>query len=427
MKIYPPVAHAMARIPADLIITNAAELLMVPDGGCPRTGPAQGNLGIVRDGAVAVADGRIIGTGRTRDVLAGFTGERLDATGRVVMPGFVDPHTHLVFGGSREHEYVMKLEGKSYMEIMEAGGGIFSTVRATRAASEDELVAQARRRLDRMLTWGTTTVEAKSGYGLTVEDELKCLRAALRLGREHPVDIVSTFLGAHAVPEGGDADAYIDILVHEAVPRIAAEGLAEFCDVFCEKGVFSVDQSRRLLNAAAEAGLAPKLHADELSQLGGSELAAEVGAVSADHLLMASDAGIWAMAREGVIGVLLPGTPFVLRTEYPRARYMVEQELPLALATDLNPNCLTEGMPLMVALACVQMRMLPAEAIVAATLNAAYAINRADEVGSLDIGKKADMIVLDAPNHIHLPYHFGVNLVDTVIKEGVVVREGQTG
>ena len=427
MKIYPPVAHAMARIAADLIITNAAELLIIPDGGCPRTGPAQGHLGIVRDGAVAVVDGRIIGIGKTRDVLAGFTGETLDAGGRVVMPGFVDPHTHLVFGGSREHEYVMKLEGKSYMEIMEAGGGIFSTVRATRADSEDDLVTQARLRLDRMLTWGTTTVEAKSGYGLTVEDELKCLRAALKLGREHPVDVVSTFLGAHAVPEGTGPDAYIDLLVHEAVPKVATEGLAEFCDVFCEKGVFSVDQSRRLLSAAAEAGLAPKLHADELSQLGGSELAAEVGAVSADHLLRASDTGIQAMAREGVMGVLLPGTPFVLRTDYPRARYMVEQGLPLALATDLNPNCLTESMPLMISLACVQMRMLPAEAIVAATLNAAYAINRADEVGSLDIGKKADMIILDAPNHLHLPYHFGVNLVDTVIKEGVVVREGQTG
>ena len=360
-------------------------------------------------------------------MLASFSGEKLDAGGRVVMPGFVDPHTHLVFGGSREHEYVMKLEGKGYMEIMEAGGGIFSTVRATRTATEDELVDQARRRLDRMLTWGTTTVEAKSGYGLTVEDELKCLRAALRLGKEHPADIVSTFLGAHAVPERTDPDAYIELLVHEAVPKVASEGLAEFCDVFCEKGVFSVDQSRKLLSAAAEAGLAPKLHADELSQLGGSELAAEVGAVSADHLLMASDAGIGAMAREGVMGVLLPGTPFVLRTDYPRARYMVEQGLPLALATDLNPNCLTEGMPLMISLACVQMRMLPAEAIVAATLNAAYAINRADEVGSLDVGKKADMIILDAPNHIHLPYHFGINLVDTVIKEGEIVREGQTG
>jgi imidazolonepropionase len=351
----------------------------------------------------------------------------IDAGGRLVMPGMVDPHTHLVFAGSREYELEMRLNGATYLEILRAGGGILATTRKTRAATEEELAWETKKRLNRFLLHGVTTVEAKSGYGLTVEDELKMLRVAKRLNEEHPVDIVSTFMGAHAVPPEykENPDAYVDLVIEEMIPRVARENLAEFCDVFCEEGVFTVEQSERILEAGKRHGLRPKLHADEIEPMGGAELAARVGAVSADHLLKVSDEGIRRMAEAGVVAVLLPGTAFFLMAEYARARHMIDQGVPVALATDRNPGSSpTESLPLIMNLACLQMKMTPAEVISAATINAAHAVSRARQVGSLEPGKQADILILDAPNYPYLQYHFGVNLVDTVIKKGKVVVEG---
>ncbi len=414
---------------ADLVIKNASELLTISgDNSKPRTGRAMSEPGIVTDGCVAVSEGRIIAVGKTVDVEGKFETSPetrvIDASGKTVMPGFVDPHTHLIFAGSRENELSMKLEGKSYLDILEAGGGILRTVRETRAADKDELFHDAEARLDRMLAFGTTTVEAKSGYGLDVETELKCLEVISRLNSEHAIDMVPTYLGAHAIPPeySDNPDEYVDLAVNEVIPKVAEKKMAEFCDIFCEKGVFSVEQSRKILEAGKAQGLTPKIHADEIVQLGGTELAAEVGAISASHLVQSSDSGLKAMAESGVIGVLVPGTPFALmQNKYPKARYMIDTGVPVALATDLNPNCWTESMQFIIALACYNMRMLPSEAIVASTINAAHAVNRAHEVGSLDVGKKADIIILNCLNHMHIPYRFGGNLVETVVKGGEIV------
>jgi imidazolonepropionase len=416
---------------ADLLIVNASELVTMAGRRKPRQREDMANVRAIADGAVAVRDGKILACGRTPDILARFAqkkGKPLDVRGKTVIPGFVDPHTHLVFSGSRESELVMKLEGKSYMEILASGGGIQRTVRATRAASDRELLRGALGRLDRMLLHGTTTVEGKSGYGLDLDTEMRSLIAMEMAGMRHPVDIVRTFLGAHAVPPEyqGRPDDYIDFLIRTALPEVVRLRLAEFCDVFCEEGVFTVAQSRRLLLAAKKLGLRPKLHADEFVRTRGAELAAEIGAISADHLLKSSKEGLERMKEAGVMGVLLPGTPFsLMRKDYPDARMMVSMGLPLALATDLNPNCLTESMPFIMALACYNMKLSPSEALTAATINAACAIGRENEIGSLEPGKKADIAILDAPNHLHIPYHFGVNLVETVMKDGqVVVKSG---
>jgi len=416
---------------ADLLIVNASELVTLAGRRKPRQREDMANVRAIADGAVAVRDGKILACGRTPDILARFAqkkGKPLDVRGKTVIPGFVDPHTHLVFSGSRESELVMKLEGKSYMEILASGGGIQRTVRATRAASDRELLRGALGRLDRMLLHGTTTVEGKSGYGLDLDTEMRSLIAMEMAGMRHPVDIVRTFLGAHAVPPEyqGRPDDYIDFLIRTALPEVVRLRLAEFCDVFCEEGVFTVAHSRRLLLAAKKLGLRPKLHADEFVRTRGAELAAEIGAISADHLLKSSKEGLERMKEAGVMGVLLPGTPFsLMRKDYPDARMMVSMGLPLALATDLNPNCLTESMPFIMALACYNMKLSPSEALTAATINAACAIGRENEIGSLEPGKKADIAILDAPNHLHIPYHFGVNLVETVMKDGqVVVKSG---
>jgi imidazolonepropionase len=313
------------------------------------------------------------------------------------------------------------------MEILEAGGGILRTVRATRAASEKELLASTLGTLDRMLLHGTTTAEGKSGYGLDRDTELRQLIVMEVASRRHPVEIVPTFLGAHSVaPEyRGRGDAYIDFVIKEVLPEVARLGLARFCDVFCEEGVFSVDQSRKLLLAASRLGLRPKLHADEIVRTGGAELAAELGAISADHLLRSSEKGLERMAGANVVAVLLPGTPFTLmQKEHADARAMVSMGLPVALGTDFNPNCMTESMPFIIALAGYNMRMTPSEALAASTINAACAIGVQENVGSLEPGKLADIAVLDAPNHMHIPYHFGVNLVETVIKRGRTVVSG---
>ena len=398
------------------------------DNSKPRTKDDLQKLGIINDGAVVIDDGKIFAVGSTKQIIAEFdissNTKIINGVGKTVLPGFVDPHTHLIFSGTRENELTLKLQGKTYMEILQSGGGILRTVQATREASINELVDIAKKRLDIMLEYGTTTVEAKSGYGLSQDAEIKSLRAIKELNKIHPIDLIPTFLGAHAIPPefAKDPDKYIDLIIDKMLPEIQAEGLAEYCDVFCEEGVFSVEHAGRLLKKAKEFGMKPKIHIDEFVRLGGAELAAELSAISAEHLMVSSDDGLRAMAKTGVIGVLLPGTPFaVMEKNNPRARDMINIGLPIALATDLNPNCLTESMQLIISLACYNMKLLPAEAITAATINAAHAINRADSIGSIEQGKQADIIVLDVPNFQHIPYHFGINHVEKVIKNGKIV------
>jgi imidazolonepropionase len=326
----------------------------------------------------------------------------------------------LVFAGSREFELDMKLRGFSYMEILKKGGGIFYTVDKTRKASETELFDQSKKRLDNMLKHGTTTCEAKSGYGLETKSELKILKVQKKLNDFHDVDIVSTFLGAHAIPRENDPSYYVDIIINDMIPKV--KKLALFCDVFCEKGVFTIEQSKKILIAGSLNGLIPKIHADEIVDTGGASLAAEVKAISADHLLMSSEEGLKNMSRKGVIGVVLPGTPFsLMMNHYANARKMIDLNLAIALATDLNPNCWTENMQFMIQLACLNMKMTPAEAITAATFNSACAIGLNDRIGSLEIGKQADVIILDCPNYNMIPYHYGVNLVEKTIKNGIIV------
>jgi imidazolonepropionase len=417
----------------DLLIHSAAQLLTIASVG-PKRGAAMGELGIIEDGAVTVKDGLIALVGPTSEVRGQVTAaEEIDASGRVVMPGFVDPHTHLVFAGDRAGEFEQRVEGATYLEIMAAGGGIMSTVRATRAASVEQLVEESRARLNRMLAHGTTTAEVKTGYGLDTENELKMLEAIRRLNAEHPVDLVPTFLGAHAVPSEyqGRTNEYVDLVVEEMLPATKSQIVNResqiFCDVFCDEGAFSLEQSRRVLEAAVSSdvtaqalGFGLKIHADEFKPLGGTRLAVELGAISADHLVCTPDDEIELLAGSDTIAVALPGTPFGLgHHEYTPARRIIDSGGALALATDLNPGtCWCESMPLITALACRFMRMTPAEAIVAATINAAHAVGLGHRVGSLEVGKKADVLVLDIPDYRHLSYRFGGNPVDRVIKGG---------
>jgi imidazolonepropionase len=413
---------------ADVLIKNASELVTARgtrDG--PKTKKAMADPGIIRNGAVAIAGKEIVAVGETDEVLAAV--ERattvIDATGKVVLPGFVDCHTHLVFGGSREDEFIQKIEGRSYLEIMRSGGGILSTVEKTREAlaSPQTLANRARTFLGRMLAYGTTTAEIKSGYGLSTESELGLLKVIAGLKKSQPVDIVPTFLGAHAFPEEyKERKADYVRLVLDMLGRAKAEGLAEYCDVFVEEGAFSVSEAGTILEQAKKQGLKLKMHAGEFNDIGGVELGAELGATSIDHLDHISDRGIELMAEKKIVGVLLPGVPFHLTTDrYAPARRLIEAGVPIALATDFNPgSCPTLSMQMIVALACRQLKMTPAEAINAATINAAYALDRGDTIGSIEVGKQADMIVLDIPRHQQLPYWFGSNLVTTVIKNGVV-------
>jgi imidazolonepropionase len=413
----------------DLLIHSAAQLLTLASDG-PKRGAAMGELGIVEHGAVAIKDGLVALAGPTAEVRGQVVAvEEIDASGEVVMPGFVDPHTHLAFAGDRAGEFEQRIKGATYMEIMAAGGGIMSTVRATRAASVEQLVEESRARLDRMLAHGTTTAEAKTGYGLDTENELKMLEAIRRLDAKHPVDLIPTFLGAHAVPTEyqGRTDEYVDLVVEEMLPMIKSQ-IANpksqiFCDVFCDEGAFTLEQSRRVLEAAQALGFGLKIHADEFRSLGGTKLAVELGAISADHLVCTPDDESELLAGSDTIAVALPGTPFGLgHHEYTPARRIIDAGGALALATDLNPGtCWCESMQLMVALACRFMKMTPAEAIVAATINAAHAVGLGQWVGSLEVGKKADILILDIPDYRHLPYRFGVNLVDRVIKGGRLV------
>jgi len=401
----------------DLLVVNANELVTLKGPNRPRRKEEMNNLSIIKNGCIAVKDGKILDVGKNLKYKAKKT---IDASSKTVLPGFVDPHTHLVFAGSREFELDMKLKGYSYMDILKQGGGIFYTVDKTRKATMDELVSQSSLRLDRMLQYGTTSCEAKSGYGLDIESEIKILKSQEKLNKIHPVDIVSTFLGAHAIPKKVDAEAYVDIVIDGMLPQV--KDLAVFCDVFCEEGVFTVEQSKKILEAGKKYGLKPKIHADEIVDTSGAELAASVGAISADHLLMSNAKGLKKMAKEGVMGVMLPGTPFsLMMKEYADARKMIDMGVSVALATDLNPNCYVESMQFTIQLGCFNMKMTPAEAICAATFNAACAIDMNNKVGSLEKGKQADIIILDCPNHLHIPYHFGVNLVETVVKKGKTV------
>lgn len=416
-------------LPADLLVENLAEVA-TPEGSAPCRGPEQGRVRRLAGAEVLCRGGRIawIGPPKERRRQWGDLpgAERLDGRGGTLVPGFVDPHTHLPWAGSREEEFAARLAGKTYQEIAAAGGGILSTVAATRRASEEELAAGVRARLDRMLAWGTTTAEAKSGYGLALADELKQLRAIRRASDAHPVDLVPTLLAAHEVPAEHRAsrERYLDLVCEEIVPAAAEAGLARFCDVFCERGVFSAEESRRVLRAGAASGLAPRLHADEFADSGGAELAAELGALSADHLMAVSEAGVEALARSQVTAVLLPGTSFFLRLgRYAPARRLVEAGVPVALATDCNPgSSYTESMPMVFVLAVFALGLSIEESLTAATLNAACSLGLGGEVGSIEVGKRADLTLLDAPNLLHLAYHYGINPVAAVVKGGRVVH-----
>lgn len=415
----------------DTVIKHANELVtMNSKFGVPRIGKAMKELAIINDGALAIKDGTIVFVGTTKELMNTVKIDektiQINATNKLVTPGFVDPHVHLIFAGSRENELTMKLAGKTYLEILEAGGGILKTVRETRKATIEELVENGKNILDKMLKHGTTTVEAKSGYGLSTKDEIKSLEAVRVLDKQHPIDLVPTFLGAHAIPPEfkGRTDEYVDLVISEMLPKVAEKGLAEFCDVFCEKGIFSIDQTRKILLAAKNLGIKMIIHIDEIVDTNGAALAAELKAVQTGHLLQSNDAGLKAMAKAGVIAILLPGTPFCLMMkDYAPARKMIEYGIPVAIATDLNPNCWTESMLMTIVLSCYNMKMSPAEALTAATINAACAIQRENEIGSLEVGKKADIAIFEVPNYYFLSYQFGINLVSKVIKNGKIVVE----
>lgn len=421
--------------PADLLVLNAGQLCTVAGhGGRPAAGPAQGNAGSVEGGAVAAYQGKIVAAGPEAEVLAAVDpvpgAVRIDAEGRLVTPGLVDAHTHLCFAGWRAEELGLRVQGAAYLDILKAGGGILHTVQATRAASEDELVAGLRQRLDEILLLGTTTVEIKSGYGLALGAEVKQLQAIRRAAATAVQDVVPTFLGAHAVPPEfrGHGHEYAMMVAQAMVPAIASAGLAEYVDVFCEDGVFDLEETRRILESARRFGLGAKVHADEVVHLGGARLAAELGAVSADHLVVTPPEDWEALREAGTIACLLPATSFFLMKEkHAPARGMIEAGVPVALATDYNPGTQPGGsLPLVMSIACLTLRMTPAEALVAVTLNAAHAIGLGDRVGSLEPGKEADLVIWNCPTLDHLPYRMGVNLADTVVKRGrVVVKNGR--
>jgi len=404
-----------------LAVLHVSQLVTLAGPTRPRVGAEMAELAIIRDGGMLIHDAKIDSVGPSDEIQRKSRGAQIvDARGRVVLPGFVDAHTHLVFAGNRLDDFERRTRGESYEQISKAGGGIWSTVEKTRAASEQDLLAQAKRHADWFLRCGTATVEVKSGYGLTLEDELKILRVIRSLNEESPLEIVPTFLGAHAVPREMDTDEYIELVIDQMLPRIAKEKLAEFCDVFCERGYFEVEQSRRILTAARKLGIKLRIHADQLSNFGGAKLAAELEATTADHLEKTDRDGIAAMKSAGVQPILLPGSVYALGlSDYPRAREMIQAGLAVVVATDFNPGSSpTPSMPMILSLACTQMKMSPAEAITAATINAAYSLNRGDRIGSLERGKLATFSVFDCEDYRELAYWFGTPQTHSVYVKG---------
>lgn len=416
---------------ATLVIKNIDNLITLRGDNKPRVKEELMDIGLINNGIIALNGEKILYVGEGELPSDIVTDERtivLDGIGKTVTPGLVDSHTHLVHGGSRENELAMKLKGLPYLDILAAGGGIHSTVKSTKEASFDDLYNQSKRSLDLMLGFGITTVEAKSGYGIDDFDtEIKQLEVAKKLNEDHPIDIISTFMGAHAIPKKyeNNPEEFVNILIKDMIPEVGKRKLAKFCDVFCEEGVFSIDQSRRILLAAREHGMGLKLHADEIKPLGGAELAAEIQCISADHLIAASDKGIEEMAKTGVIANLLPGTSFNLQTgKFARAREMVEAGVPIALSTDYNPgSCPTENLQLIMSFASLIMKLRPEEVISAVTINGAASLGLEDKIGSLEIGKQGDVVIFNSPNLEYILYHFGINHVDTVIKKGNIVYE----
>ncbi|MBQ2062116.1 MAG: imidazolonepropionase [Oscillospiraceae bacterium] len=408
-----------------LLIHNIG-LLATPAGNAARRGADQGQIQLRKNAWVLINDGVIVGVGDgPLPDLSGYFVPMLDAQGRLATPGLVDAHTHLVFGGWRQNELGLKLHGASYLDILAQGGGILSTVKATREATEQELFDKARAALDEMMFMGVTTVEAKSGYGLDTETELKQLRVIRKLNEEHPLDVAATFLGAHAVPAEykNDREGYIRLLCKKMIPSVAREKLAAFCDVFCETGVFSAEESRRILECGKRYGLIPKIHADEIDPIGGSALTAEVGAISAEHLIVCPPDGIAAMAKAGTVACCLPATSFYLDSTYAPARDMVSAGVPVAMASDFNPgSCPSLNLQFVMNLGCLKYKLTPEEVLTAVTLNGAAAIGMADKVGSVEVGKQGDLVIWDAPDLDYICYRMGSNLAKTVVKKGEVVK-----
>lgn len=410
----------------NIIIKNAAQLVTC-SGYSAKKGRQMSDLSIIENGTVVITDGKISYVGKDANCppLSDFPNhEVVDAKGKAVLPGFIDSHTHFIFGGYREEEFSWRMRGDSYMSIMERGGGIHNTMTATHNASFGELKESGRKRLDRMLAMGVTTVEGKSGYGMDKDTELKQLEVMKALNEEHPVDIVSTFMGAHATPSEYKRreDDFLDYMIKEVMPVVKEKNLAECCDIFCEKNVFDIEQSRRYLTAARDLGFKLKIHADEIVTLGGAELATELNALSADHLLQASDKGIERLAESNTVATLLPCTAFSLKENYARGRYMIDMGCAVALATDLNPgSSFTNSIPLLFALACIYMQLSPEEAVTALTINAAAAVGKAGKIGSIDVGKQGDLVILEYPSYKFLPYHIGMNIVEKVVKRGILL------
>ena len=406
-----------------LLLTNIG-MLATPLGKGPKSGSEQGEIQILKDAWVLCEDGVIAQVG-TGPAPAAADTQAVDAQGGLVTPGLVDAHTHLIFGGWRQNELGLKLHGKTYLEIQNAGGGIQSTTNATRKATEEELTEKAAKALDEMMSFGVTTCEAKSGYGLALEHELKQLRAIRRLQEEHPMDVVATFMGAHLVPAEykNDREAYVRLVCEEMMPAVKEQGIAKFCDVFCEADTFTVEEARRVLEAGLKNGLRPKIHADEIEAIGGSQLAGEIGAISAEHLIVCPPEGIASMARGGVIACLLPATSFNLGSTFAPARDMVTAGVPVAMATDFNPgSCPCLNLQFVINLGCLKYKLTPEEVLTAVTLNGAAAIDMADKVGSVEPGKQADLVIWDAPDLDYICYRVGSNLTRHVIKKGAVVR-----
>lgn len=412
----------------DILIKNIGELITMAGPNAPRIKEQMNDIGNIHNAAIAIHHGSIVSVGPQDQVCREYDGiQTIQANGKLVTPGFVDPHTHPVFAGTRENEFEMRIAGATYQEIAKKGGGIRNSARKLQAIDKSTLREATRLRMLRFLHLGTTTIEAKSGYGLSTESEIKSLEVIQELSKELPLDIVPTFLGAHEIPDEyrQNRQAYIDLIINEMIPQVAGRKLAKYCDVFCEDHVFTIEESRQILSSAMKAGLSPKLHADELTYTGGAELAGQLHATSADHLMAVMDQGIQSLQQSGVIAVLLPATTFFLGlSRYAPARKMIESGVAVALATDFNPgSCMTQSMPMVLTISALYLKMTPAEALTASTINSACAIGMQNQVGSLMVGKQADLLLWQVPNLAYVPYHFGDNLIRMVIKRGKILIE----